>query len=153
PDWSADDLSVIFVVPQKFSNAFAPNPYTRVDDDHFMGGSLFTMSYDPQSKMFGTPTALVQSQGENNYYPSYSPDTPPSFVVFNRADDAALTTDLAKDAYNNAYAQVWIMSTKSGATPFVASALNGDPQSTNSWPRWSPFVQLYHGQKLLWVTF
>jgi hypothetical protein len=24
---------------------------------------------------------------------------------------------------------------------------------SNSWPRWTPFVQAYRGQKLLWITF
>jgi hypothetical protein len=153
PDWAPDDLNVVFVIPSKFANAFTPNPYGRLDDDHFLGGSLWTNSYDPASGMFGTPKVLLASTGENNYYPQYSPDTPPSFVIFNRADDAALATDLSKDAFNNPYAKVWLMKSAAGSTPIEAVALNGDPKSTNSWPRWSPFVQMYKTQKLLWVTF
>ncbi len=153
PDWGPDDLSIVYVVPTKYANQFAPNPYSRLDDDHFLGGSLMTISYDPASGMFGMPQPLITSMGENNFYPSYSPDTPPSWVAFNRADDPALTTDLSKDAFNNPYARVFIVSTKAGATPIDLTNLNADPQSTNSWPRWSPFVQQYQGQQLLWITF
>src|SRR5205807_1067968 len=95
----------------------------------------------------------VQSQGENNYYPSFSPDVPPSFVVFNRAIPTNSNTDLSQDAFNNPYAKVWLMSLKTGAQPVEAHQLDGDGALTNSWPRWSPFVQTYHGQRLLWVTF
>jgi hypothetical protein len=151
PDWGPDDKTVVFVVPQKFSNQFLPTPYKRADDDHFMGGSLFTASFD--GNQFGAPQALIQSKGENNYYPQLSPDTPPTFLIFNRVDDPAANTDLAKDAFNNPYAKVFIMPFTAGANPIDATALNGDPKSTNSWPRWSPFVQTYRGQRLLWVTF
>ncbi len=154
PDWSADDSKVIFVVPSKFANAFSPTPYARADDDHFKGGSLFVNTYDSSSKAFGTPTALVTASGnQNNYYPSYSPDSPPTFIVFNRVDDPAVTSDLAGDAFNNPYAKIWVLSTASGAAPIEAKNANGDPKMTNSWPRWSPFVQSYKGSRLLWVTF
>jgi hypothetical protein len=151
PDWSADDASVVYVAPAKFAQQFNPNPYSRADDDHFIGGSLFTLSYS--NGTFGAPQALVTSAGENNYYPSFSPDTPASFVIFNRVSDASLTTDLSKDCFNNPYARVFILSTKQGAMPIDAGRLNDTGPLTNSWPRWSPFIQMYKGQKLLWVTF
>jgi hypothetical protein len=37
--------------------------------------------------------------------------------------------------------------------PVDLAALNIADGLTNSWPRWSPFVQTYKGHKLLWVTF
>jgi hypothetical protein len=151
PDWSADDSQVVFVAPTKFAQIFTPNPYSRADDDHFVGGSLYTMSYS--NSAFGAPQPLVMSQGENNYYPSFSPDTPASFVIFNRVSDPSLTTDLSQDCFNNPYARVFILSTKSGSSPIDAAKLNDSGPLTNSWPRWSPFVQMYKGQKLLWVTF
>src|SRR5439155_17518496 len=66
PDWSADDAQVVFVVPARFANKFSPNPYGRADDDHFLGGSLWTLTH--ANGMFGPPIELVKSQGENNYY-------------------------------------------------------------------------------------
>ena len=48
-----------------------------------------------------------------------------------------LVTDLAKDAFNNPFARVMVLSTKPNSTPLDVKALNGDPKSTNSWPRWS----------------
>jgi hypothetical protein len=151
PDWSADDSKIVFVIPTKFATAFAPLPYLRGDDDHFLGGSLYTATFDGTN--FGTPAPLVMATtAQNNYYPSWSPDS--SFVVFNRVDDdPASTTDLSQDAYNNPLAKVWVLSTTSGAKPVEAAKLNGDARNTNSWPRWSPFVQTYKGQRLLWVTF
>ena len=153
PDWSADDRKVVYVVPSRFANQFTPAPYGRLDDDHFVGGSLWTNSFDLTS-MFGTPTALVTAAaGENNYYPSYSPDSPASFVIFNRVKDPAATTDLSQDAFNNPYAKVWILPASGGGPALEAAKLNGDAKSTNSWPRWSPFVQSWKNSRLLWVTF
>ncbi len=149
PDWSADDKQVVYVVPKKFANQFSPNPYSRPDDDHFLGGSLFTIAYN--NGQWGAPQAIIASKGENNYYPSWSPDSPPSFLIFNRVDGGG--TDLAQDAFNNPKAKVWILSTKQGAAPIEATRLNDTGDLTNSWPRWSPFIQTYHGEKLLWVTF
>ena len=42
--------------------------------------------------------------------------------------------------------------------PVDAENANGSPAASpvpvsNSWPRWSPFIQTYKGEKLLWVTF
>jgi hypothetical protein len=42
--------------------------------------------------------------------------------------------------------------------PLDLEKANGSPASapvdvSNSWPRWSPFVQTYKGSKLLWITF
>ena len=151
-DWSPDDSAIVFVVPNFQYDA-------HFGDDHFAAGALYTISYAPASDAFGTPTALVPQQGaENNYYPSYSPDG--RLIVFNRADRPAVGVSTAStngvdagvDAYNNADARVFVMAA-AGGTPVELATLDLAPGLTNSWPRWSPFVQSYQGQKLLWVTF
>ena len=40
-----------------------------------------------------------------------------------------------------------------GAQPIDLPALNIADGLSNSWPRWSPFVQSYKTHKILWVTF
>jgi hypothetical protein len=45
-----------------------------------------------------------------------------------------------------------------GGSPIDLERLNGSAASSpqadsNSWPRWSPFLQQYKGNELLWITF
>jgi hypothetical protein len=171
PDWSADGKTIYFVMPTKvatWSNAFGQ---MLTDDDHVFGGSIYSMSYDPMGKTFGMPAALITSAGENNYYPGLSPDG--AFLVFNRVPMQAVASPIAgrpdctgtglqvicpNDSFSNPKARVMLLSTKAGAMPVDAENANGSPAASpvdvsNSWPRWSPFIQAYKGDKLLWVTF
>jgi hypothetical protein len=184
PDWSADGTKVIGVktgtvfpsgngmctgcamMPMPMTCPSAP-PYScsctpatgtnNLDDNHFSGGSIVTMT--ATGTTLGTPTTLVGGPGENDFYPAWSPDT--AVVIFNR-----VTGDggLADDAFSNPRATIWATPPVSttpveltrmesagvatdSAHPFASGGL------TNSWPRFSPFVQTYKGKKLLWVTF
>jgi hypothetical protein len=142
PDWSPDDSRIIFVQPTDFlANARAGTP----DDQHFFGGSLFTMSWD--GSRFGPPMPFLMSTGENNYYPAYSPDG--QFIVFNRVLGV---TGLAGDAFANPAARVFVMPAQ-GGTPVDLARLNAGDGLGNSWPRWSPFVQHDRGHSIIWVTF
>jgi len=172
PDWSADGKMVYFVLPTKvgtWSNAFNQ---TLNDDDHVFGGSIYSMTYDPAAKTFGMPTPVIMSSGDNNYYPGLSPDG--AFLVYNHVPMQPVGTPVTtwspdcsgtspqvvcpNDSFSNTKARVWLLSTKPGAMPVDAENLNGSPAASpvdvsNSWPRWSPFIQAYKGDKLLWVTF
>src|SRR5437762_10885809 len=62
------------------------------------------------------------------------------------------------DAYYNRRARVALMHwpLKPNAAPIELPNLNAPTlgaRLTNSWPKWSPFVQRYRGMRLLWVTF
>jgi hypothetical protein len=171
PDWSADGKTVYYVLPTKvatWSNAFGQ---MLTDDDHVFGGSIMSMSYDPAAKMFGMPAPVITSAGENNYYPGISPDG--AFLAFNRVAMQPVTNPITgrpdcmgtglqvtcpNDSFSNTKARVWLLSTKAGAMAVDAENLNGSPAASpvdvsNSWPRWSPFIQAYKGDKLLWITF
>ena len=144
PDWSKDGATVYFVIPGTMITWGS-----HKDDTHFSGGGIYSMTYDAVSDTFGAPTPIIESAGanENNYYPGISPDG--QFLIFNRA----VGTDMkGHDAYNNAGARLWALYLQGGTPVDMARANQGDGL-TNSWPRWSPFIQTYKGKSLLWVTF
>ncbi len=166
PDWSVDGTSVVFVQPTAVGSWDGSQ---RHDDDHVFGGSLFAAPY-LGAGAFGSPTALVASQGENDYYPSYSPDAPASLVVFDRAPlDMTVATLTGctgtppkalcpNDSFANPAARLMVISTAPGAQPVDLEQANGSTASvraalSNSFPRFAPFVQTYKGKTLLWVTF
>jgi hypothetical protein len=154
-DWSANDKSVVFVKPTKAGWA------NRKDDAHVFGGSIWTMDYTGGT--FGAPVEIIHSNGDNNYYPSYSPDT--NFIIYNHVPlqgtaatiDACANKMCPNDSFSNPKARISILPV--GATASIdCERANGSPAAapvdvSNSWPRWSPFIQTYKGAKLLWVTF
>jgi hypothetical protein len=105
---------------------------------------------------------FLQSGGENNYYPSYSPEL--SYILFNRAPNAGGGNACSNgfcpnDSFSNPAARLMLIgATAAGGTPIDLEKANGSPASSpvplsNSYPRWAPFVQTYKGGKLLWFTF
>jgi hypothetical protein len=166
PDWSADGKLVVFVMPTEVMSA-SSGAESAKDDDHVFGGSIYSMSFDPTAKVFGTPAPVIVSNGDNNYYPGISPDG--EFIAYNHVPKQAVTnlTDCVgtgmqrvcpNDSFSNPKARVWLLSTKPGGMPIDLEKANGSAANapvdvSNSWPRWSPFVQTYKGSKLLWITF
>ena len=129
PDWSADGHAITWT---KKGNAGS--------DWDYIGGSIYVTN--DSTGTFNTSTAIVPSAGENNYYPSFSPDG--EWVLFNRATGTS---------YNNGNAELWVVRS-SGGTPIKLTAASGAAGSANSWPRWSPFVQRNGPNgKLLYLTF
>jgi hypothetical protein len=173
PDWSPDGTSVIYTLPNSVAawdqgggggGGFGG---ARNDDDHEFGGSLYTLPYKGGGA-FGTPAVFLQSKGENNYYPSYSPDG--QFVVFDRAPQNMSVSAIdgcvgsspqvacPNDSFSNPAARLMLTQALIMSTPMDLEKANGSPAAapvplSNSWPRWSPFVQMYRGNRLLWVAF
>ena len=158
-DWGPDGKSVVYVLP---SATASWDGTSRTDDDHIFGGSLFSISYNAGT--FGAPVSLLASAGENNYYPSYSPDG--QLIVFDRAPLVGTAATLTacsggfcpNDSFSNPAARVMLMKSAPGSTPVDLEAANGSPAATplkfsNSWPKWSPFLQNFKGDKLLWIAF
>jgi hypothetical protein len=173
PDWSPDGSNVLYVntvgsmaTPMGGSAWFT----NHRDDAHVFGGSIFSVPYMGMGK-FGAPTVIIQSNGDNNYYPSYSPDG--KFMVYNhvplQGSGSALATctpptgtsktggSCPNDSFSNPKARMMIL--PNGATmPADLEMANGSPAAmpvdvSNSWPKWSPFIQMYKGNALLWLTF
>ncbi|HZS40185.1 MAG TPA: hypothetical protein VFF06_25315 [Polyangia bacterium] len=163
PDWSNDNKNVAFVIPNIAGwggiLGFGGHP----DDAHIFGGSIWSMPYSGGG-MFGTPVELVHSTGDNNYYPSYSPDG--KFIIYDHVPmqpgatlDACANKFCPNDSFSNPKARVQLISASGGTiTPIDLEAANGSPAASpvdvsNSWPRWTPFLQTYKGSQLLWITF
>ena len=146
PDVSPDNKALLYVVP-------ATGTLSSVGDHHFLSGSVYESSVDFSTNSIGVPNLLLGSTGTQNfYYPSFSPNG--TFVVFNEAPDG--------DAFYNRKARVKLVHypKQPGDQPLDLPGLNTAPAGTgdseklsNSWAKWSPFIQTYHGHKLLWVTF
>jgi hypothetical protein len=165
PDWSPDGKSVVYVLPNKVANWVGTFGGQRNDDDHEFGGSLYTVPY-MGNNAFGNPAVFLTSKGENNYYPSYSPDG--QFIVFDRTPQdtgggAIESCTMSphplcpNDSFSNPKARL-MLTPATAAAPIDLERANGSPAAapqplSNSWPRWSPFVQMYHGNRLLWVAF
>jgi hypothetical protein len=169
PDWSPDGKSVLYVTGQAVPSSPAAGWISmHPDDAHTFGGSIFSVPYMGNG-MFGAPTPVAPSMnGESNYYPSYSPDG--KFIVFNKVPlqgalgDCTVGPTTTKttgacpnDSFSNPRARMWILPNGGGAAVDLELA-NGSPAASpqatsNSWPRWSPFIQTYKGNSLLWVTF
>jgi hypothetical protein len=160
PDWSIDGKTLVYVQPAAVAQYDGTN---RNDDMHMFGGSLYTVSYNGGGT-FGAPAVFLQSNGENNYYPSYSPDVPMSFIIFNRVDSAGASNACSggfcpNDSFSNPAARLMLIgASAAGSAPIDLEKANGSSASakvplSNSYPRWAPFVQSYHGNKLLWFTF
>jgi hypothetical protein len=164
PDWSPDGKSVIYVLPKSVGSWDGNG---RNDDAHMFGGSLYTAAY-MGNQQFGAPALFLMSNGENNYYPSYSPDG--QFVLFDRAPNDTSVTGIdgckgnapqvlcPNDSFSNPAARLMLVNNAPNGNPTDLQRANGSPASapvplSNSWPRWSPFVQNYQGQRLLWITF
>jgi hypothetical protein len=157
PDWSADGKNVVFVAPLSIASWTGSHGNMLSDDDHVLGGSIWSMPY-MGNNLFGAPVEVLASMDDlhNNYYPSYSPDG--SFIIFDRVDltpgEFSGTPTLPdKDSFSNPHARVFVMSPNPGSMPIDCAKLNDQGDLSNSWPRWSPFIQTYKGSKLLWVTF
>jgi hypothetical protein len=128
PDVSPDNKLVVFAR----GNCALVCPTLQVDQ-----ASLYTVPF--MNDTFGAPRELVRSAGENNYYPSFSPDG--RFVVFNRSTGSS---------YDAADARVMIVPAQ-GGTPIDLASVN--KEVGNSWPKWGPFVQKFGTDTILWLTF
>jgi hypothetical protein len=108
----------------------------------FSGGSIVVQPYDGAN--YGAPVTIVPNAGggQNNYYPSVSPDG--AWVVFNRSTG---------DSYNDPDAELWVASATGAGTPIKLDRANIQSGLVNSWTRWAPFEQTVNGERMFWITF
>jgi hypothetical protein len=151
PDWAPDDSQVVFSVPPNLQ-VNPPNAgywmHARgpADDLWFAGASLYVAPWNAPNNTLGAATLLLDASGstKNYYYPSFSPEG--SLISFDYAPSGA--------NFHNALARVQLIAAGQASPKALDLARANDTGSlTNSWARWSPFVQMYKGMPLLWMTF
>jgi Tol biopolymer transport system component len=133
PDLSPDGTKLVYVRPASYGT-----------DWSFDGGQIYWRTYDQATDTFGPEMPLVVD-GQNNYYPSWSPDG--NWVLFNHAP-------LGANAYNNAAASLYVIKGDGSGPAMELAAADSGNGLTNSWGRWAPFAQTLgpSGEPLFWVT-
>ncbi len=127
PDWSPNGQHVVYV---------SGNTDTFIG---VLGGSLETMVHGDSG--FGSGPELLASTGENNYYPTYSPDG--AWVLFDRSPSGH-TSYAAPDA------ELWTVSADGGDPIFLHAA---DADGAETWPKWDESPYQFHGHTVFWFTF
>jgi hypothetical protein len=146
PNLSADDKTLVFVQP-------AAGTISMAGDHHFLGGSLWSAHFDTSTYALTAFTELLAAgAGQSFYYPDQSPDG--NWVIFNETDGTTPANNDG-DCFYSRQARVKIMHfpPQPGDTPLDLPNLNVADGLSNSWPRWSPFVQEYKNHHIVWVTF
>ena len=128
PDWSPDGNTIVYAKP--------PANEPMLTQPGVDNASLETMKL-AAGKWTAGPT-LVPFTGQNNYYPSFSPDG--TFVLFNRTSG---------NSYDSMTAKVFAVDVNGGTPIELTQASTGG----DSWPKWAPDVQPYRGGQLMWLTF
>jgi hypothetical protein len=144
PDWSRDGAKLYFSLATPITGITG---YNLKDDLHVTNGSIYSATVSAGAVSLPAVLVGAASADENNYYPAISPDG--SAVVFDRATGTTLPTH---DSFNNPNAALFAVPA-AGGTPVALAKANYKDGMTNSWPRWSPFVQMYRGQRIVWMTF
>ena len=159
PDWSKSTDAPNTIV---FTSADAT---AATSDQRPATGGIDYVQYDGTS--WGPPQMLVPSSlGKNRYYPAIAPDG--DLVVYDESTctagtaTAGMAPDKSCDADTDATATMFLTSISSGgSSPIALANANGPGVAdgtttalTNSFPKWSPFVeQLNEQQQLVWLTF
>ncbi|MGZ3426550.1 MAG: hypothetical protein ACXVCV_07870 [Polyangia bacterium] len=154
PDWSPDGSTIVFV---RAASACTPGlPNFGQASIYAYGGSLVTVS--SSGGTWGNEKVLLQAAaGENNYYPSFSPDG--KWIAFTKALNSTKSSwstanssctgqDGSGLSYDNPSATVWLMPSAGGAATALANA-NGAAMKTNSWPKWGPKAD----GDFMWLSF
>ena len=135
PEWSADGLTVVFSRPGQDCIPWLTCNIPGVD-----AGSLLTVSYDPNTRTFGSEQVLTTAVGgANHYYPTVSPDS--NWVLYNRS---------MENSYDAPDASLWMVDINGGAP---LELQNADDAHANSWPKWAPFLNAFGDEELMWVAF
>lgn len=137
PDWSPMGDRVVYSRPQMVP------PVPTGSPGHNAPADLMSMPW--AGGTFGAPTVLVPAGGQNNYYPSFSPDG--QWVLFNRSSGGS---------YDNHQAELWIAALSGGEPQRLTQAGNFNGMTGNSWPKFAPVMATYESngsEPLVWFTF
>lgn len=132
--WSPDGATIVYAKEAAASPLGGGKPGVSQ-------GSLETLKWN--GSVVAKGVTLVPYDGQNNYYPAFSPDS--NFVAFNRSPSN-------HDSYDAPDALVYVVKATGGAPIQLAKASPSGGRG-DSWPKWTPTVQKHQGHPLFWVTF
>jgi len=119
PDWSPDGFRIAYSTCSSAQNNH---------DWVAFGCGINVLQVLPGDQFGSTEVLIPPDPFYSYYYPAFSPDG--YWLAFTRAP-------VEGSSYDNPAAEVMLVST-TGGTATVLTNANGGPNSTNSYPRWSP---------------
>ena len=133
PDLSRDGTKLVYVRPG-LSNT----------DLSFKLGQIYVRTYDQATRTFGPEQVLV-SDGQNNFFPSWSPDG--NWIAFNKC--AA-----ADESYDDNTTSAWVIKADGSQPQLALAQANQGSGLTNSAVRWAPFQQTFgtSSEPMFWLT-
>lgn len=137
PSWSprGDRIAVVLVKESEFDY-----------DYYFYEGEIALLYVDDDGNIGTEPDVIVpRVEGENRYYPAFSPDG--EWIAYNRSVNQDMQWE-TWDTYDDATAQVRVIR-HDGSVEYTLDAANATGNLTNSWPGWAPLPDA----DVAWLTF
>jgi hypothetical protein len=141
PDFSPDGEHVAFVRHD------VTEAGGRLDTMGFTSGRIVRLDRDGDG--WATGPTLVESAGQNNYHPAYSPDG--AWIAFMRSPSNASTQGPGMGMPGAMPdAQLWVADAEGVAAPLRLARLAG---AADSWPKWDPTAYRDQAEPLFWITW
>jgi TolB protein len=138
PDWSADGGKLVYARPTNGCAGPMLPGFPSICGPGVDAASLVSASLSGST--VSNEQVLVQGgSGNNNYYPTFSPDG--QWIAYNHA---------AANSYDAPDAKVMLVPA-GGGNPQEFTAVN--VTVGNSWPKFAPFLQHFQGKTVYWLTF
>lgn len=141
PDWSPDGQTLAYALSDlNIPLATATCSSCSIAIAHYSAGAWVN------------PEKIVPFDGQNNYYPTFSPSG--DFILFNRspAGHDNFTNAVSDSEAGLPDGRLWAVLAQGGSQPIaLVTAHEAEP---TSWPKWAPGTYTYnHGRPIMWFTF
>jgi TolB protein len=142
PDWSPDGQHIAYVsYPGR-------SMFGLFDETSVASGSIVRL--DLSGGVWNVGPTLVQSMGDNNFHPGYSPDGDYVVYVHSASNTGSIGGDPGGGTSAVSDAELWFVGTAGGATPVRMDTQHG---LSDAWPRFNPTTFVDHGHPLFWLVW
>jgi hypothetical protein len=165
PFWSHDGKYLAYT---SFDTTGPADMYNvgGLDGDLKTGGQIAISDATASSITDNGKVIVPRVNGMTSYYPCISEDS--NWVVYNQSNCNGNSASIDSiysgitptpygaqvcDGYDDSTAKPWLVSTTGTTNVKLDAANGGDATYDNSWPRFSPDIGTFRGQKLYWVAF